>query len=311
MADSTLTALAAATALDGTELYYVVQGGVDAKATGMQVSTIAGVVGETGVINPKYAVGDVRRYGITPDGVDFTGLGFTSGSGTITGAPGTFTAAMVGMSICSPYVGVYGVSPPQISSVAGDGSSCVMSGGILANATASGQGARIGTYWGGSKITAVLANAVLPTVTIYWPPGKYVMGFNLNGAASNNTKMFFDNAEFSDIVHLISTVDKVVMAGKITCYDRFGAIGLTNFDLSKLYVNCRSDPTKSVYGIRGRGVHIYSMLQNGTFGNFEIDDCVIGTVYNTDAAFSMDSSDCVNINFSGRIWVKDCDGHAV
>ena len=41
MANSTVSALSAASALDGTELYYGVQGGADTKVTGAQISTLA------------------------------------------------------------------------------------------------------------------------------------------------------------------------------------------------------------------------------------------------------------------------------
>lgn len=41
MADSTVTALAAASALDGSELFYTVQGAADKKATGTQIKTLA------------------------------------------------------------------------------------------------------------------------------------------------------------------------------------------------------------------------------------------------------------------------------
>lgn len=41
MADSTVSALPAASALDGTELYYGVQSSADAKVTGLQIKTLA------------------------------------------------------------------------------------------------------------------------------------------------------------------------------------------------------------------------------------------------------------------------------
>ena len=40
MADSTVAALGAASTLDGTELYYTVQGGADKKATGTQIKAL-------------------------------------------------------------------------------------------------------------------------------------------------------------------------------------------------------------------------------------------------------------------------------
>jgi hypothetical protein len=267
----------------------------------------------------RYPAGDVRRYGVFPDGVDVTALVF-NGTITVTCPASTLNASMVGMTVCSPLAkNVLTGNPVTIISVLPDGSGCTLS----AAAAGSGTGnARIGTYWEnsyGERISALIANSRLPGVEVFWPAGNYVTGINVIGAASSGIKMNFqEGAEFSGILHFLAdagypgtgaALSNIRLRGSLTTYDRLGMTGIVNGDLSQLNVLCKSDPTKHTFGNPGRGVHIYSGLANTRFGNFVIEDCPsLGVTTNTDAAFALDSSDTVDCTF-GRVWVRDSAGH--
>lgn len=73
MADSTLSALTAASALDGTELYYTVQGGADRKATGAQIQALVGFSTE--------AVQDI--VGAFTSGTGLTTVTYNDGANTL------------------------------------------------------------------------------------------------------------------------------------------------------------------------------------------------------------------------------------
>lgn len=58
MADQTLAALTAAAALDGSELFYALQGGADRKVTGAQIATLAAASGGSGGLShPGHVAG--------------------------------------------------------------------------------------------------------------------------------------------------------------------------------------------------------------------------------------------------------------
>jgi len=59
MPDSTLAAMTAATALDNTELFYVVQGGNDRKATGSQVGNVTISIVDKGTVSSGTVTFDV------------------------------------------------------------------------------------------------------------------------------------------------------------------------------------------------------------------------------------------------------------
>jgi hypothetical protein len=275
---------------------------------------------EVGVINPNYPVGDVRRYGIYPDGSDVLNITFNATT-TLAASAGAFNNNMIGMVVCSPLsTGSYGGTPPKIISILPDGSGATLN----IAATGSGTGnARIGTYWErdyATRLANVLTNSTVPGITIDWVAGLYCTSFNLNSSHSKAKMHFQQGAEFSGLIHIIpsagfpstaSALSDLILSGHITTYDRFGAIGVQDSDLSLLNVICKSDATKHLTGIYGRGVHMYSSITNTKFGNFIVEDCpCIGTVYNTDGAFVVDSSDCHD-NTYGDIWVKDSAGHGV
>jgi hypothetical protein len=275
-------------------------------------------VGEVGVIDRSWPRGNVRRYGVSPDGLDLTGLGFTNGSPTVTAPVSTFTAAMVGMVMCSPNLtGNTGATVPTIIAVAGNGSSATLNANAIA--TQAGAGARVGTCWERdypARITAIRTNAKLPDVVVRWPTGKYVTSINFD-SSDIGSKMVFDRAELSGVGHFIADAAYPVsgaalsgldLSGTLICWDRFGAIGLQNSELSKLNVILKSDPTKNLWGVVGRGVHMQTQIQGNTFGDFTIEYCGVGTALNTDAAFALDSSDSSGNSF-GRVWIKDCAGH--
>jgi hypothetical protein len=311
--------------IPSTDLDSTTQSTIQGSATALTSisNTYAAASGETGVINPWYQVGDVRRYGVFPDGKDLTGLGFTASSTTVTAPVGTFSANMVGMILCSPNItgGSASVVPPTISSVASDGASCVLA--FAAAVTQAGAKARCGTYWERDKtsyVSAIYANAVLPGITIRWPAGYYVTALNFKGSASSNTKMTFDTGvEFSGLFHLItdagfpgsgSPLTNLKLAGNIVIYDRLGIIGLQDSDLSQLNVTLKSDPTKNFQGLPSRGCHWYNQVKNDKFGEIVVEDTGVGTALNCDGGFIVDSSDCANLKIR-RLHIKDTAGHGL
>lgn len=103
MADTTLTALTAASALDGAELYYSVQGGADRKVTGSQIKTLTS--NAPTLVTPVLGVAtatSINKVAITapatgatltiPDGVTLTGPA-SSGTAMTLGNAETVTGA--------------------------------------------------------------------------------------------------------------------------------------------------------------------------------------------------------------------------
>jgi len=162
----------------------------------------AAVTGETGVINYAYAPGDVRRYGVFPDGV----------TNWETAQP--------------------------------------------------------------AKMIAIYANSCLPNLTIYWPPGEYNTSMNVEGPTYDGSKMFFDNAIFNGIVHLIDGLSDVEWLGTISTYDRHGITsgGSTNLRFGKII--CLNNPAKNIAfpGVGGRGVH-WVAASNIVWDEIDVVDC--------------------------------------
>src|SRR4051812_36061829 len=108
MADSTVDALTAASALDGTEEYYTVQGGLDRKATGAQIKTLTTKVTINAQTGTTYTVQSTDIGGLTtfsnaspvavtlPQATGSFSTGSTlyfenKGAGTVTITPSTST----------------------------------------------------------------------------------------------------------------------------------------------------------------------------------------------------------------------------
>jgi hypothetical protein len=80
MADGTLATRTAAGTLDGTELYYTVQGGADRKATGAQIKALAVGAGSVSVASGKTAT---VSNSITLAGTDATTMTFPPASASV------------------------------------------------------------------------------------------------------------------------------------------------------------------------------------------------------------------------------------
>jgi hypothetical protein len=255
-------------------------------------------LGETGVVDASYPVGDVRRYGVSPDSSIVSGITASSGSAIVSGAVGTFTAAMVGMTLrCRGVTAV-------ITSRAGNGSSVT----LASNATADWTGkAVVGTDWEGqysSRMTAIYANACVRGITINWPAGLYNTGLNFTNNSSH-TRMHFDTgAVLASIMHLItsdaSIMSDVVITGLLTTCDRFGTINLQDSYVERVRVK----NGLSEYGIAEcRGAHIYNGTERLTIGDIEIDHC---SNSNGDGALSIDDTSIEDVRID-RAWIKDSD----
>lgn len=219
------------------------------------------VDGEIGVRNRNYPVGDVRRYGVFPDGFQVNANIF-NGDNIIYGTPGTFARAEIGMRVWSEAL----ISAPNSLGNVIIGKSADASTLTLTDA-ASATGVQlclIGTFWEGDSATAqfmenIYLNAKNPLIQIFWPRGLYTTGMNLtsvhSGTYEQPSRMHFDNAEFGSILHLIDNVEWVEWTGTVSCHDRLGMI-CHNVKIENVYQ--LSDPNKhvGVFGKKSRGVHI-------------------------------------------------------
>lgn len=91
-ADSTVAAMSAAAALDGTELYYVVQGGADRKATGAQINTYVRSLMGTGVSTWLNTPSSANLAAAVTDETGTGALVFATSPVLVTPALGTPTA---------------------------------------------------------------------------------------------------------------------------------------------------------------------------------------------------------------------------
>lgn len=232
---TTLTAvLARLDDSDGASLVGVTGGGT---VQGALNSIFPAVSGETGVVNKYYPVGDVRRYGVFPDGTTNWEVTFP-------------------------------------------------------------------TY-----ITNIIANSVLPNIQVYWPPGVYNTSVNMSG--TNGSKMYFDNAIFTGILHVISGCTNTSWLGKMSSYDRLGLQAATNCRFGHIVM--LSDPARnsSAPGVGNRGVHILGS-ENISWDLIDVFDTGptqtaapgAQTIW---AGFAIQSQE--KKGFKGAVRIRDASGH--
>lgn len=269
---------------------------------GFALVSITAAEWETGIVNPQYPVGDVRRYGVFPDAQVYAGITTTGGSKNVTAPPGTFSAGMVNQALRCRGLGA---NSNKITAVAVDGASLT----LLNNAASDYTGnAVIGTDWEGLGSTAVIyANAVLPNIEIFWPAGLYNTGLNFTNTSSGSKMNFQPGSEFATIFHLITNGVAInsglKMRGLITTYDRFGTIQLRDSSVEAVRIK---DGTSM--GLNApRGVHLYTSTQNLEIQYLEIDGC---STVNGDAALAIDDSTNSGIRIH-TAWIKDSDVHGV
>lgn len=145
---------------------------------------------------------------------------------------------------------------------------------------------------------------------------------NLNSTHSGS-RIHFDNAVFSDLIHFVGEVSPLAyltdvhLTGTITTYDRFGSSYCKNVT-GKLNIICKEDTSIQPDGTGGRGVHIYASTENHNYGTIIVEQNESqSTSPNNQAAVGIDGVTIsataiypknINIDF---IWVKDCRTHGV
>jgi hypothetical protein len=204
-------------------------------------TVFASVAGEVGVINPFYPVGDVRRYGVFPDGV---------------------------------------------------------------------------TNWEGSfptRIANIFQNSINSLIFVRWPRGLYNTGINLT-PTYNGSRMHFDHAVFSNIVHIIrdgaTRVQDVHWSGAIYSYDRLGIDSGTNIILPE-YVGLLQNAAINPQGTGNRGVHFLA-CENVSWGLIDVFDtgatsAVLPGAQTIWSGFTIQSQ--ARKGFRGAVRVRNASGH--
>lgn len=257
--------------------------------------------GETGILYPTYQVGDVRRYGIFPDGVTDWETSYASRMAavyanaclddvTVTFPTGFYAT---GMNIYNQYCGLkfhmmpgaeFGGILHLISSanpVAKQISSISRASGVVTVTTSASHGFSTGNK---KRIVGVLGgttdfnqDGVTITVTGASTFTYAQSGADESGSVTGTEPYVIDKA-----------LSNVRITGTVTTYDRFGSINLIDSYVERIHI--KSDTTKhTAYpGTKSRGVHIYSATERFSCEEIIVDDC--GNANNTDAAIAIDAS---------------------
>jgi len=207
MANSTVAAMTAASALDGTELYYTVQGGADRKATGAQIKTLTSA-------SPTIT-GHMTVEGVTATGATGTGKFVFDGTPTlVTPVLGVATATSVnGLTITSS-TGVLTITNGKTLSVS---NSITLAGTDSTTMTFPPASASIG-YLGlpsngqNTGYTAVLGDA--GKVILMQTAGTFTIPANGSVAYPVGTVLTFANTTTSSSIAI--TTDTMTLAGTAT-----------------------------------------------------------------------------------------------
>jgi hypothetical protein len=194
MADSTVATMAAASTLDGTELYYGVQGGADKKVTGAQIKTL--VSASPTLVTP--ALGTPASGVMT----NVTGLPLTTGvTGTLpvaNGGTGTTTPGLV----AGTNVTVTGTWPNQTVNASGGGGGSPGGSTLQIQYNAAGSFAGMaGTSWDNTNQSLAISGATVTAskpildLSQTWNNGAVVftgLKANFTKTAGDNTSLLLD-----------------------------------------------------------------------------------------------------------------------
>lgn len=193
MTDSTVSALTAASALDGTELYYSLQGGADRKATGAQIKTL--VSASPTLVTPNL--------GTPSAGVltSCTGLPVSTGvSGLGTGVA-TFLATPSSANLISAVTDetgtgalVFANTPTLVTPVLGAATATSINGNTLTTGTWTVTGSASKTLTFSNSITLAGTDAT----TMTFPPASASIGYlNVpqNSQSANYTTVLADSGK--------------------------------------------------------------------------------------------------------------------
>lgn len=277
---------------------------------------------EYGVIYPYFAKGDVRRYGVFPDGV--------------TNWEGTYPARMTAIykNACNPNItcrfppgfyatgmnfsGIYSNLKFHMESGAEFGSilhfissaapvnksisSITRASGVVTVTTAGSHGFTPGSIVRIIGVKGGTTDFNGEDITVATVPTSTTLTFAQAGADESGT------VSSTGAYLLERALRNVKVTGKLVSYDRIGTINLIDSFFDGLIV--RSNPAKQIAypGTKARGIHIYSFTDNVSFGDVLIEDC--GTPNNTDAALAIDGGAAAPRRCKfGKVHVKASDVH--
>lgn len=181
-ADSTVTALSAASALGGTELFYVVQGGADRKATPAQVDTYVRSLMGTGVSAWLNTPSSANLATAVTDETGSGSLVFATSPTLVTPALGT-PSALVGTNITGTAAGL-------------------TAGNVTTNANLTGMVTSVGNATSlGSFTSANLAGALTNEtgsgLAVFGTLPDFTTGVTVGGAAASGTYLRGDGTKFA------------------------------------------------------------------------------------------------------------------
>ncbi|HWY24429.1 MAG TPA: hypothetical protein VNX47_05885 [Nevskia sp.] len=279
---------------------------------------------EAGVVNSSFARGDVRRYGIFPDGVTdwctlhatyctnflvnstvlpeesqmvagYYATGFNCTAATCSGSRIHWQPGAIGESI------LHLLSSGGTINMSGS-TACTRASGTVTCTIASASfvnGQQVMTYDDTNDTTF---NGGPWTVT------------SVTGSPGSETQVQFsqpglpDNAVTQPYLFITDLpLTNVNWTGLIATTDRFGAINITNSHFGPIHII--NDPAhhSAEPGVKARGAHIEAGHRNTTYDDIEIDDACGTLACNIDAAFALDGNE-VNLNIK-RVVVHNSDTH--
>jgi hypothetical protein len=161
------------------------------------------------------------------------------------------------------------------------------------------------------KLDAALRFSRDNKIPIYFPPGYYRCA--LDNYYSDVTCIFAEGAEFAGTIHAAINNDpnnpssmrpkNVKFLGTVTSYERVGTYNCDDVFIERIRI--KSDPTKSLGGIKSAGVHFYLDTRNLHVNEIIVDD----VQSDKDYAVGIDGNatfEPVNVTI-GLIHVKDSE----
>ena len=274
---------------------------------------------EKGVIYPYFDKGDVRRYGVFPDGVTNWESSYASRmlaiyanarlpNLTVRFVPGFYAT---GMNLSNAYCGLKFHMEPgaefgsiihlissgnptyQIISTIARSSNVVTVTTSTAHGRSNGDMVRILDVLGGT--TEFNGNGLTITVT-----GSTTFTYAQTGADESGT-VSGTEAYVADMA-----LSNVIITGDLVTYDRVGTVGLLDSYIERIIIKNDTVKHTAYPGAKARGVHIYSATERLSIGEIIVDDC--GNGNNTDAAVAIDGNPLAPKSLNiGRILVKKSD----
>ena len=170
-------------------------------------------------------------------------------------------------------------------------------------------------FTGKNRMTTVLDLAEEHGIEMSFPSGYYGMDLTLD--SRKNMVLSFDRSEFS-LIHITQPKDSLpipenlVLKGTVIAYDRLGITEAKNISIDTVLL--KTDITKNLRNMRGRGCHIYHGSKDIKIKYLQVDDLGSDPVKDkyTHAALAMDGwkNNPVNIQIE-KIHIKSTDRHGI